>query len=141
MIINYRDGILDYAKKDVMWDVSKKVEEKFRKKIMKSVSIPQRVLGEFLSFEKSWEFYEWFDWKRNSVWFYQVIDSNDSQGKIFSYVSDMDKMETKKRLERFEYISKNMWKLDGYWVRKVTMDEMHEAFEEMLKIIKKYLND
>ena len=141
MIINYRDAILDYAKKDVMWDVSKKVEEKFREKIMKSVSIPQRVLGEFLSFEKSWEFYEWFDWKRNSVWFYQVIDSNDSQGKIFSHISDMEKMKTKKRLERFEYISKNMWKLDGYWVRKVTMDEMHEAFEEMLKIIQKYLND
>lgn len=141
MIINYRDALLDYAKKQSINDVTKKVEANFRAKMLVSERVPQRVLWEFLSFEKDWEFYQGFDWKRNSVWFYQVVGNDETHGKIFSFVKDMEKMKVKKKLERFEFVSKNMGKLDGYGSRKVSMDEMHETFEEMLAIIKQYLND
>ncbi len=141
MIINYKDALLEYSKKGSLNQVTKNQEFLFRLELIQSIEVPLRILWEFLIFSKDWDFYLGKDQRNEEIWFFEVIRTDEVLWKIVRRVEDMNKMKVAKKVEWFKYVINNMWKIDWYWSRKVSQDDVENVLKEMLGIVEKYLNE
>lgn len=108
-------------------------EDEYRIELLKDVN-KMNIFSERLVFHREDEYIVWEDITRNKHYF--IIDREDDlNGKWLEYVWDIEYYKQKKIIDETQKKINDIWKRDGYWSPKLSMEEIKELCQSLYDMI------